>query len=82
MLLKRNNVERVVESPGKAESMIKEGYTVVEAKVLPEKSNPEAKKPIDSMNVTELKALAKKKGLEGYASLSRDELAEVLKEVE
>lgn len=82
MLLKRNNVERVVDSPEKAESMIKEGYTAVEAKVLPEKGNPEEEKPIDSMNVTELKALAKKKGLEGYSSLSRDELAEVLKEAE
>lgn len=82
MLLKRNNVERVIEDAGKAESMIKEGYAVVEAKALPEKGDPEAKKPIDSMNVTELKALAKKKGLEGYSSLSRDELAEVLKEVE
>ena len=38
MLLKRNNVERVVENPEKAESMIKEGYTAVEAKVLPKKA--------------------------------------------
>ena len=82
MLLKRNNVERVGESPGKAESMIKEGYTVVDVNVLPEKGNPKEGKPIDSMNVTELKALAKKKGLEGYSALSKDELAEVLKEAE
>lgn len=82
MLLKRNNVERVIEDAGKAESMIKEGYTVVEANNLPEKDNPEEKKPIDSMNMTELKALAKKKGLEGYSALAKDELAEVLKEVE
>ena len=82
MLLKRNNVERVVEDAGKAESMIKEGYTVVETNNLPEKDHPEEKKSISAMNVTELKALAKKKGLEGYSALSRDELAEVLKEAE
>ena len=41
MLLKRNNVERVIEDAGKAESMIKEGYVVVEANNLPEKDNPE-----------------------------------------
>ena len=43
MLLKRNNVERVIEDAGKAESMIKEGYAVVEANNLPEKDNPEEK---------------------------------------
>lgn len=82
MLLKRNNVERVVEDTGKAESMMREGYVKVGTNTLPEKDNPVDSKLIDSMNVTELKALAKKKGLEGYSALSRDELAEVLKEAE
>lgn len=36
---------------------------------------------ISGMNLTELRTLAKEKGLSGYTSLSKEELAAVLKDV-
>lgn len=46
-----------------------------------EVKQPEEKPELDKMKVDELKAIAKEKGIEGAASLTKDELLAVLKEV-
>lgn len=45
------------------------------------KAAPEEKPELEKMKADELKALAKEKGIEGAASLTKDELLAVLKDV-
>ncbi len=42
----------------------------------------EPEKKLEDMNVQELKALAKEKGIDGVSSLNREDLLSVLKDVE
>lgn len=64
-----------------------QGYTLVEEPMQePVKEEPEGAeqgepKHLEDMTLTELKALAKEKGLEGVSALNKAELLEVLKEV-
>jgi beta-lactam-binding protein with PASTA domain len=44
-------------------------------------SEQETIKDLSEMNVSELKELAKQKGLTGYTSLTKDQLLEALKDV-
>ena len=77
----RDNVEREVEA-SKCEQLLKDGYKLVETSGDSEKESSEAAKApgdIDNMSLTELRAVAKEKGLSGYSSLSKDELLNVLK---
>lgn len=78
MILKKDNVERVAETPGQIEKLKACGYNILnEGKVAKDESSVE----LTGMNMTELKELAKEKGLEGYSSLTKDQLLEVLKDV-
>lgn len=61
-----------------------EHFTVAEDKEkLSEKERvpPSGKRELEKMTAAELKALAKEKGMEGAASLTKDELLAILKDV-
>lgn len=78
MILKKDNVERVAETPGQIEKLKAYGYSVLNGgKTVKDESSVE----LTGMNMTELKELAKEKGLEGYSSLTKEQLLEVLKDV-
>jgi len=55
------------------------GYEVTEA--VDKKEDAGGEKKLEEMNLTELKALAKEKGLQGYSALAKEELLAALKEV-
>ncbi len=81
--------DREIDVSGKAFRVIykEQGYTLVEEPMQePVKEEPEGDeqgepKHLEDMTLTELKALAKEKGLEGVSALNKAELLEVLKEV-
>ena len=60
-----------------------EHYEVMEDKkiVARELERPENQKALDEMTVSELKVLAKEKGLEGTSGLNKEEILSVLKGV-
>ena len=77
MRLIRKNVERVAESEAAIEKLKAEGFKELEK----QEEKPEMPVNLADMNVTQLKALAKQKGLEGCSGLSKEELLEVLEGV-
>ena len=78
MRLIRKNVEREAEG-AVAEKLLKDGFEPVES--LPKETIPEPleEKNIEEMTVEELKMLAKKRGLTGISSLSKQDLIDILK---
>lgn len=78
MLLKRNNVERMAEG-AQADKLKALGFEPIDS--AGSKAAPETLKDPSNMNITELKALAKEKGIQGAASLNKEELQAVLKDV-
>lgn len=79
MRLKRGNVERIASTEVDIARLKKEGF--VEVTPVEMKGNEQEEKSLEEMKITELRALAKEKGLEGYSSLSREELLGILKDV-
>jgi hypothetical protein len=76
--LERLNVVKIVETEYERDKLISKGFKeVVET---PEESNEG--KPLDEMTVPELKAMAKEKGIEGHGNMKKEELLEVLGELE
>ena len=79
MRLIKDNVERVALTEAQIAKLKTEGYKEIVAQT--KKSEVTTKKALDDMNVSELKDLAKERGLEGYSSLSKEELLSILKDV-
>ena len=78
MRLIRKNVEREADG-AVAERLLNDGFEPVES--LPKETIPEPleEKNIEEMTVEELKMLAKKRGLTGISSLSKQDLIDILK---
>ena len=78
----RENVEREVDA-SKCEQLLKDGYELVETSGDSKKESSEAAVEthgdIANMSLTELRAVAKERGLSGYSSLSKDELLGILR---
>ena len=86
MRLMKDNVERIAENEAQIAKLKQMGFHELmdqdkgDAPVnLP--GQPDGKKSLGEMSVTELKALAKEKGIEGAGSLNKEELLAVLKDV-
>lgn len=78
----RGNVERVAATKEQAARLEKSGFKLV--KRVEEKTEADAEQKtvsLEEMTVSELKALAKKKGIEGASSLNKAELLDILKDV-
>lgn len=79
MRLIKDNVERIAESEAQIRKLETAGY--VPLGVTGSEKAEEVKPELEKLKVDELKALAKEKGIEGAASLTKEELLAVLKEV-
>lgn len=79
MRLIRDNVERIAESETRIAKLKAAGYKELGASET--EREPEKQRSIQEMKLDELKVLAKEKGIEGAASLTKDELRTVLKDV-
>ena len=79
MRLIKDNVERIVESEAQIRKLETAGYVPLGA--AGSEKIEEVKPELEKLKADELKALAKEKGIEGAASLTKDELLAVLKDV-
>lgn len=80
MILKKDNVERIAETEAAIHKLMGQGFKPIGGTVNKEKPD-KTDKPLEDMTVTELKTLAKEKGLEGMSALNKEDLLAVLKEV-
>lgn len=84
MRLIMNNVERIAETEAQIRKLKSSGYEPLEMAGPTEdglKAESGEKPELEKMKANELKSLAKEKGIEGAASLTKEELLAVLKDV-
>lgn len=79
MRLIKDNVERIAESEAQIRKLETAGYVPLGSARSEKKE--QVKPGLEKLKTDELKALAKEKGIEGAASLTKDELLAVLKDV-
>lgn len=77
MRLIMNNVERSTEDDAQIRKLMAVGFKPLGEAVREEKA--EEKPELEKMKVDELRAMAKERGIEGAASLNKEELLAVLK---
>lgn len=77
MRMKRCNEERIVDNEEKKNKLLKMGFRVMGE---PVPKTEKASGDFTKMSVAELKATAKARGVEGYSSLSKEELIYILRE--
>lgn len=78
MRLIRKNVEREADG-AVAEKLLNDGFEPVESLLKETIPEPLEEKNVEEMTVEELKMLAKKRGLTGISSLSKQDLIDILK---
>lgn len=78
MRLIRKNVEREADGAA-AEKLLNDGFEPVESLLKETIPEPLEEKNVEEMTVEELKMLAKKRGLTGISSLSKQDLIDILK---
>lgn len=82
MRLIKDNVERVAEDAAKIAKLKAEGFKEIHCTQERKENIPAAEVNIpEKLSAADLRKLAKEKGIEGYSSLSKDELLAVLKGV-
>lgn len=84
MRLKKDNVERITDSEKMIAKLKAKGFEEAETSSRDMPRGGEADtgvRELCEMNVQELKALAKEKGLEGYSGLTKEQLLTILKDV-
>lgn len=74
-----NIAKEALKSGKKAEKVVAPKETKKETVATPKKEAKSEKKDYSSMNLTELKAVAKEQGIKGYSSMKKDELLANLK---
>ena len=77
MRLIMNNVERTAEDDAQIRKLMAAGYKPLGEPASEEKT--EEKSELKKMKVAEFRAMAKERGIEGAASLNKEELLAVLK---
>lgn len=80
MILKKNNVERIVDDLAQERRLKAQGYCEVGG--VDKEAAPDLAPDLDEMSVERLRELAKQKGLTGAGALTKAELLEELREVD
>lgn len=75
-ILKKNNVERIVDTNEAKEDLISLGYHLLEPKDEPSKENG-----FSSKKINELRKIAEEKGIAGCNDMKKEELVSILTEI-
>lgn len=81
MILIRDNVERVATNDGQIARLKAQGFVEVGGNASADSTEPQPVGDITKMTVSQLRDLAREKGIEGANALKKEELLEVLKDV-
>lgn len=73
------NVERETDDPARIRKLKAEGYEEMDP--VPQEESEEQTEALEEMSVSAMRALAKRKGLDGTSGLNKEELLAVLKDV-